>query len=458
VDVKPDRSIRLLPVACIALLAASLSMGQEGGEDGGSKPEISVDTLGKLSGHMLTLTRATTHEWFSRGNERYETEFTLSIRVPDKETGPKAMQDEFLLGWASSEFGNGIEAPTPPKIEAKKNTVKIFCGPSPAEFRYGKGGFILSPDFKKAVARNLDKPENPYAIGCLQELLAGSSLADAGFRNTLRLYVIRDSIRAGFLDASLDSLAGLSGQAANEEPPDEATRRYCKRLTDSLLAAKKNMQPIKLEGAKKLGKIVADPIYPPLDKPTVFWRGDLLAVVQEDSKPIKMRTFDPKTGKWEKAEPVRYPETVIAELYAKEAGGWDSECPNETYCWRKALGDPGADPCDGLDCEAPIMLKDAGGGSVSDIENRKRAGGVSTAGEGKFEFIGQGMLYKAGDGKVGWALFPENTLCGSREYKSGAHASPPVVVSPDQKWIAYALAAKQGDTKELWVAKLVYKE
>ena len=46
-----------------------------------------------------------------------------------------------------------------------------------------------------------------------------------------------------------------------------------------------------------------------------------------------MRTFDPRTGKWGKVEPVRYPETVITDLYPKEAGSFNSDCPNGIYCW-----------------------------------------------------------------------------------------------------------------------------
>ncbi len=455
----PNRSKRIIPALWVAVLAVGFAMGQdEDSDDGGNKPEITVDTLGKLSGHVLTLTTSTVHEWFTRGNERFETGFSLSIRVPDKETGPKAMKDEDLISWASSEFGNGISAPQAPKIEAKKNTLKIHCGISPAEFIYGKEGLVLSPAFVKAIVKNLEKTDYPYDIGCLQEIFAGSTFSDSLVINTLRLYVIRDSIRAGFLDEALESLADLSMAGPGVPfPPDEATLRYCKRLSDSLRAAKRKMQPLRLEGAKKVGKILTDPIYPPLDKPTVFWKDGLVAVVQEDSKPVKMRTFDPGTGKWGKPEPVRYPETIIAELYPKEPGSYDSDCPNATFCWRKALGKPSDDPCEGLECDPLIMLKEEGGGSVYDIEHRRRAGGVSTAGNGELVFFGHGMLSSKSNDKLSWTVLPGEALSGIREYPSGSHLSPPVVVSPDEKWVAYALSSKQGDAKELWVAKLVYK-
>lgn len=54
----------------------------------------------------------------------------------------------------------------------------------------------------------------------------------------------------------------------------------------------------------------AHPSEPPLDSPTVFWRDKLLCVVQEDKRvAARMRTCDPRSGKWGKPVAQIDPET-----------------------------------------------------------------------------------------------------------------------------------------------------
>jgi hypothetical protein len=449
------RPRRLLFLAVFLALGLHPIHGEEGDEsqEEGDKADVTVDTCGKLDGRPVVIRSSTTHQMFSRGNEGFETAFSIDLFILKKNGKKFDTTYENLLSWSSSSFGNGVDAPMAPDVKAQKNSLKIWCGKEPVEFHYKKDQIRMNPESRKKIIRDLERDTSHFDAAWISEILTGANWEDRHLIQVLRLYGTRDSIRLGLVDAQIETLKALADEAA-----DDTIARYCKRLADSLVAAKKANQPIKLQGEKKIGAILNDPIYPPLDSPSVFWKDSLLVVVQEEAaKPRMMRTFDPRTGKWGKKAPVRYPETDLSGMYEKNTGTYSIGCNYEVFCWRKRLGEFSDDPCEGLDCNPLILLRDSSGGSVESREDLVRAGGSCAAGGGRFEFTGAGTLYPLGDTKVSWEILPGPALHDSRKYGFELRRDYPVVVSPDQDWIAYALASKDGKSKELWVARLKYR-
>jgi hypothetical protein len=267
----------------------------------------------------------------------------------------------------------------------------------------------------------------------------------------LRAYAIGDSAAHGYVDDAIAASAEHL-QAAK----DKRVRKYCQRLADSLAAWKRSEQPVFLADARKAGKILTAPVYPPLDSPTVFWKDSLLCVVQEDkAKPASMRAFDPRAGKWGPKAKLTYPESGLYQMYVKQTGTWSTLCDYETFCWSKNMGAISEDPCEGISCRPLIILDDSAGGSVRSREDLARAGGSCAAGDGRLEFIGGGRVRIMDSAKVAWKVLDGEAIYSPRGH--GSLREYPVVVSPNQNWIAYASESKDGKSIELWVARLKYK-
>lgn len=454
---KPFPPLRSIFLAFLLTMARGIALGDEDEpQDGEDKAEVTVETVGKLAGHRVTLSVTRKHEELAAHNERFDADFAVEMEVVTKEGGRSDTASQGLLQWSSTSDGIGSEAPDAPDVKAKKNSLKLYNGGTLlADFELRKDRLEMAPDFRKKIITGLEKDSSGILSGSLLEILQGSAWPDKHVLQVLTLYGIRDSIRSGEVDAMVESLKSLASEAA-----DDTIARYCKRLSDSLVTQGKKDQPLRLEGAKKIGTIMNDPVYPPLDSPTVFWRDTLLIVVQEEAAaPRLMRPFDPRQGKWGAKAPVKFPETAMSKLFEKNTGTYSVACPGATVCWRKKLGEFNDDPCDGLDCSPLILLDDSiDGGSLNHFSDLAKAGGSCAAGWGTFEFRNGGNLYRLGDYKQSWNIIPGSVLSGTRKYEFALTRDYPVAVSPDQNWIAYAVASKDGLRKELWVARLKYKK
>lgn len=440
-------------------LGAAFGDGDEAEEEG-DKAEVTIDTCGRLSGRRVTFSTSNRHSHGRRGMEIYESEFSIDMEVLTRNGKVLDTSSTALLSWAATTYSDGTEPPTGPVVKAWKDSLRLSDGENLlAEFAYRKDELTMARGFRKWVIRELENDSTKFWAGGLLEILAGASWPDKHFLQVLQLYGIRDSIRQGYTDAMIASLEDLT-----RDPADDTIARYGKRLSDSLSASKRDDQPLKLLGAKKVGTIMNDPVYPPLDSPTVFWQDSLLAVVQEEAaKPRLMRVFNPATGKWGRTSPVKYPETALSKMYQRETGYADGNGGTEYVCWRDRLGNPKDDGV-GLDCSPLIQLDDSiDGGSIRNFSDLAKAGGSCAAGWGQYEFRDGGALFNRLDGngtdyKVRWELFPGSLLSGTRKYGFELARDYPVVVSPYQDWIAYAMDSKDGKSKELWVARLKYRQ
>lgn len=59
---------------------------------------------------------------------------------------------------------------------------------------------------------------------------------------------------------------------------------------------------------------------------------------------------------------------------------------------------------------------------------------------------------------MAWTIFDGSIQYSTRSVPFILKRDYPVVMSPNQKWIAYALEARNGKSIELWVAQLQYKQ
>jgi hypothetical protein len=446
----------ILPMLLIfALGAHTLFAGEEGDGSEYDKPDVTIDTCGNLGGNLLTYTVSSTHSVYSKGFESIDEDRSIDIRVITKDSESPETTSVNLLNWQCSTYGLGPEPPTPVLVKPQKNILKLFYDTLLlAHFINKNDKLDLAPEFRTRIIKGIDKRDSTLFDFDLYDLLKGSSWEDEHIVQVLRLHMIKDSLRWGHVDAMIESLKALSSEAV-----DDTISRICKRLSDSLIARKKADQPAALADAKKIGIILSPPVYPPLDSPTVFWQDKLLCVVQESkTPPLMLRTFDPAAGKWGKKMPVRFPETGMSQLFVKNTGTYSVACPYDIFCWHKKLGKFNDDPCDGLDCSPLLILNDPNHRSVENHDDLVKAGGSCAAGNGTLEFREGGNLYHLGDTNQTWSIFPGNLRYGSRSYPFDLKRDYPVVVSPDQQWVAYALDSKDGKNLELWVARLKYKK
>jgi hypothetical protein len=435
----------------LAMVSAPLSAdeGDAGEED---KAEYSQESCGKLAGTPVFYDTRTEHNYGTRHNETWSNQCSIDSRTLSKGAHGPDTAYEPLLSWSEEVSGPMADnSLTVESCKAVKNTLTLLSGQSViAEFTYRKGQLALSPAFRKKI---LDGMEKNADIGTerLQTVLSG--LEDPQIHEALRAYALGDSAAQGYVDYTIDALAEYLNEAK-----DKNVRKYCKRLSDSLSAWKKSEQPVFLVEPRKAGTILAAPVYPPLDAPTVFWKDSSLCVVQESkAKPNSMRMFDPRAGKWGPKVKLKYPESGMYQMFEKNTGTWSMGCNYETYCWSKRMGPISDDPCDGISCGPLIMLDDSAGGSVQSREDLAKAGGSCAAGDGGLEFFGGGMVRFMDSTKVAWKVLEGDVRYDTRPYEFQLTREYPVAVSPGQDWIAYALDSKDGKSIELWVARLKYK-
>lgn len=441
--------LRYLLVACLLSVFTLVIQGQEAEEESEQQRDlVDVDTCGTLGGNRVIYTVRTDVSW--SGNPFHEAiDAANSIVMEIREGGETRVLE--LLEWKSEVHPSEIKLL---KVKASRKDLRIYesdDGLLVAHFVYTGDWIRFAPAFRKRIEKGFERNDTALSWYSLMEILPAVRYLDAHAAQVVELVLLRRTIRAGYIDAAL-----LALEEVLKSPADDTISRYGKKLLDSATAVKKALQPAALAEAGKIGKLLEAPLYPPLDSPTVFWQDKLLCVVQEDRKPAtRMRTYDPRAGKWGKPVAVKYPETGMSQL---------DYSPNSAYmggevcrvCWHRQFGDPGEEACQGLTCDPLIMLNTPPGGSVENREDLKRAGGSCAAGNGLFVFGEAGLLYPMEKDTISWRLFPGDLRYGSRDYPIGLVRPYPLVVSPDQEWVAYAMEAKDGKGVDLWVGRLKY--
>ncbi len=442
-------------LAILLAVSAPLILGQEEKEESGQDRDIvDVDTCGTLAGRLVTYTARTEVSWSGHpGNETIEVKHSIAMgRYPDLSE---------LLTWTSEELPEDIK---PFKVKANKKDLKIHTKDENrlvAHFIPGDDWNLLmpahrkllfAPAFRKRIEKSFETEDTTLSWYGLQLILPAIREIDAHAAQVVELAGLRRDIQRGDLDPAIRGLDGML-----KSPADDTITRYGKKLMDSAVDLKKSSQPAVLAEARKIGKLLAAPSYPPLDSPTVFWRDTLLCVVQEDERPaVRMRTYDPRNGKWGKPVAVKYPENGFSKLHNIPKNGSmmaDSTC---LFCWPNSSGTVDEMVCHAMSCAPELLLDIPGGGSEESLEHLKRAGGSPAMGNSLYEFRGEGNLYRLGNANVNWNLFPDGLRFQTRSPFLDWDLSRPVVVSPDQDWVAYALEAKDGKGVELWVARLKY--
>lgn len=452
----PVLSLKPFAILALFLVSAPLSASEEGTGDEEDRfkdrDKYAAELCGKLGGKPVFYHTRTEHIYGTSHNEIWINHCAIGFRTLSKgKDGPDTAYED-LLSW--TEEVSGIAADNSLSVEsckAHKNSLTLLYGKSVlAELVYRKGGLALAPGFRKKILDGMEKNAD-IGTDVLQTVLSG--LEDPQIHEVLRAYDLGDSIAQGHVDYALGALA-----VHLDEAQDKKVRKYLQRLADSLAAWKQSEQPVFLVEARKAGKILSAPVYPPLDSPTVFWKDSLLCVVQEDeAEPTSMRTFDPRTGKWEPKAKLKYPESGLSKMFEKSSQNLRRGCSYETYCWTRNMGPISEDPCDGISCGPLILLDDSAGGSVQSEEDLVRAGGSCAAGSGYLEFLPGGVVRVIDSSKVAWKVLDGYLIFGTRLYGFSLAKDYPVVVSPNQNWVAYALEAKDGKSIELWVARLKYK-
>lgn len=442
-------------LSLLALMFSPVIILSQEDESSENTPEVTVDTCGKLNGNIITYTSSLEYANHVKGYQSIDQSCSIDMMKIEQLKDYSDTSFVHLLSWKGHSWGIGADAPYNISIELQKNDLKLFnWGRLLGWFRYIDNSLTFAPDFLKKILKGLDSGDTSILYAGLQDIIKDSPVGDDHVFQVLQLYEIRNSIREGAIDQSIDDLKKLSVEAV-----DDSIRRYCTRWADSLSTYKKAYTPVKLINAKKIGIILSSPVYPPLDSPTVFWKDTLLCVVQEsNTTPEFMRTFNPRNSKWGPKETLKYPESGMSKLYVKNTGTYSMECPYLTVCWNDTLGKFNDDPCDGLDCSPLIMLLDPRIGSVNNRDDLAKAGGSCAAGFGNLEFRSYALLFWMSDTGSAWKLFPECVVYGTRKYSFNLERDYPVVVSPDQNWIAYALRSKNDGKIELWVARLEYNK
>jgi hypothetical protein len=442
-------------LAVLLTFSAPMILGQEEEKESEQDRDIlDVDTCGTLAGKLVTYTARTEVSWSGHpGHEAIEVKHSIAMgRYPDLSE---------LLTWTSEEHPDDIK---PFKVKAKKKDLKIYTKDENrlvAHFIPADNWNLLmpvyrtllfAPAFRKRIEKSLETKDTALSWYGLQEILPAVREMDAHVAQVVELVILRGDIQRGDLDPAINRLHEVL-----DSPVDDTINRYGKQLMDSANDLKRASQPAVLAEARKIGKLPAAPFYPPLDSPTVFWRDKVLCVVQEDKQATaRMRSYDPQSGKWGKAVAVKFQETGVSRLHNLPkwgSGTADGQC---LFCWPNSSGTVDDLDCHAMTCASSLLLDIPGGGSVDSMEHLKRAGGTPAMGNSQYQFRDEGALYPLGNANVSWNLFPEGLRFQTRHPFLNWDLSRPVVVSPDQDWVAYALEAKDGKGVELWVGRLKY--
>jgi hypothetical protein len=426
--------------------------GEQAAEAGdGESPSDIIGTLGGNAAAYVVVLDEDPDEVHNDFDESGTIEATHGIGIEVLEGSPENPDSTYLtlLTWRGE-----VDKDNPRELTAKaeKNDLKLYREETElAHFVYVDEHLFLSPALRKRIVKGLDRPDSTLQWHYLRMFFNGESWPDKHIAQVVELRFIRDSIESGNIESSLGHLEEMSAAAS-----DDTISRYCKHLSDSLKSWKKAAQPLTLVDARKLGRLLADPSYPPLDTPTVFWQDTLLCVVQEGKPSKKMRTYNPRSRKWGAEVPVRYPETGLSKLFESENSVSDryETCK---VCWHPNFGPQTEERCAGLPCDPLIMLNTPPGGSVENREDLVRAGGSCAAGHGALEFGGGGQLFQTSQPDLEWVIFPNPPVYAYHGSTYEDVRQYPVVVSPDQDWVAYALTSKDGNGRDLWVGRLKYK-
>ncbi len=393
---------------------------------------------------------------------------------------------------------------------AKGNELKIFNDSArnshlTAHFIVSKENLKLSPGFRKKILVGMYRKDTTSKYEPLLDILRGG-WRDIKMLSALGVYRVNNSIARGKYDESLVMLDSLM----RDEDVDSAIRSHCRLLSHSLQALKTAKEPAHLVHAITIDSLQQPPIYPPQDSPTVFWKDERLWLVHEEHAPgQRMRCYDPKNGSWEAGKKIRYPETGLSGLFEKwtTPEGTPDEAPEagpyryKEVCWHDKFGANDQEAGEGLDCQPLIQLANPVpdsvrnadywypsvdwktevlryfSGSVGNETDLKRAGGSCSAQFGKLEFGERGRLYNSRyhselwNAPVQWDIFPADIIYGRHEYPALTRPEYrdwkinfpvtrpyPVVVSPNQNWIAFATDSNSKNGYALWVAKLEYKK
>ncbi|MBN1601640.1 MAG: hypothetical protein JW915_08530 [Chitinispirillaceae bacterium] len=344
-------------------------------------------------------------------------------------------------------------------------TESSCSGESSLEFAAPHDSLVISPDFLKKLENVVDKPKdtvtgykNPWYI------LNQMQFSDMHPTLLCRLFDINALIDSSEWDQAEQSIVTLKKQA--EEAGDAFVKVRCDKIKMLIAHHKKQTVPFRLSGIKKIGIILEDPIYPPLDSPTVFWQDTLLCVVQTDAtheKPM-MRTWNHSTAKWGPVIPARIPKCSMKGYITVYPCYY---CNDETHYWHSALELPGeGGPCDLCDCftdERPLVSLPAEEVFLfkkDDFDSSVIAasGGSCIAGYGAYVFGENGKVYSK-DMKISWDMKLGN-IASSNAYdfvnERSITASYPVVVSANQHLVAYAIKRKDNNKIELWVSRISY--
>jgi hypothetical protein len=446
---------RIAFLSILFTVLAAASFGQEDAQSDDDEGETTEDTCGKWGKEWVILSASTHTDRGPRGRNRYDNKYSLNVRWTSKGEHGLDTNVTSLLSWEEEEnvWLEDNELMVNRCKTGKKTVALYYDSTLLAEFEDKRDSLVVAPAFRRKILAGMEKGDPSIWYGPTRNILSGTGVNDSNLLAVLQVYALKDSVRNGYVDNSIDAIGEFLGTAS-----DPTVKRSCKRLLDSLVAWKKSVQPVSLADAKKAGRILNPPVYPPLDSPTVFWKGSLLCVVQEDdAKPKMMRTFETASGKWGAKTRVEYPESGMYKMYEKNTGTYSMGCEYEHFCWSKNLGAISDDPCDGLQCGPLLILDDTAVGSVESREDLLKAGGSCAAGNGQLEFVDEGKVRNMGDTKMSWNLFDKPLESGTRQYSFELQRQYPVVVSPDQNWIAYARSGKDGKGVELWVARLKYK-
>jgi hypothetical protein len=267
-------------------------------------------------------------------------------------------------------------------------------------------------------------------------------------------------MEAGEWDQAEANIEWIAGNAEAES--DNYVTIRCEKILNEIAQYKKTTVPLDLTNARKIGTLAEIPVYPPGSNPGIFWQDRFLCVIQTDTseKPGKMRRYDPVRNKWGKVLPAKYPLCSLEGFYVVYPCYY---CDDSVRYWHTSLESPGeTGSCELCECftdprplvsiptDSTFIFK--GGYDSLAIA---RSGGSCIAGKGRYFFDNNKLrLYNS---KISWNILPETIISWctgiAEDY---IYSYYPVVVSPDQNWVAYAIKPDEDGLIELWVAKLKY--
>lgn len=291
-------------------------------------------------------------------------------------------------------------------------------------------------------------------------ILSNMSFSDMHPLRVLELIKSRKLMAAGEWDLAEANIEWLTGNA--EADSDNYVTIRCEKLLNEIAQYKKATVPFELTDARKIGMLTEIPVYPPGSNPGIFWQDKFLCVVQTDTseKPGEMRRYNPVKNKWGKVLPAKYPFCSLEGFYVVYPCYY---CDDSIRYWHTSLESPGeTGSCELCGCftdprplvsipsDSTFIFK--GGYDSLAIA---RSGGSCIAGKGRYFFDDNKLrLYNS---KISWDILPETIISwGADIAEDYIYSYYPVVVSPDQNWVAYAIKPDEDGMIELWVAKLNY--